>query len=633
MRRGRGVHVLATAGHVDHGKSSLVRALTGQEPDRHAEERRRGLTIDLGFVWTEIDGQEVAFVDVPGHQRFITTMLAGVGPVPAVMLVVAADSGWSAQTEEHVAVLDALGVRHGLVVVTRSDLADPEPVRAEVSDWLADTTLAGLPIVAASSVTGAGLDDVRTALAGVLAGLPRPDLAVAVRLWLDRVFTVRGAGTVVTGTLGGGRIARGASLILARTGARLTVRGIESLGRQRDAADAVSRVALNLRGVDADELGRGDALVSADRWAIGTRVDLWVPDGVDRLPKEVTLHLGAAAHPVRTRRFGTHGVAVTLPVPVPMTYGDRLLLREPGSRVIRAADVVDAAPPPLPRRRGAAAGRARELAELAAGPDPAAELRRRGVVAEAEFATLGVGAVPVEPVLGWLMHPGTAADVRGALGALAQAHERDQPLATGLSIAAAARRVGLPDPRLVGELLPSGWEARSGRLERTGTGSTGLPEDVEASVARIRDRLSTNPFDAPTVPELEEFGLGPTELAAAVRTGALRRLSDGVVLLPDAAEVAVRRLSRLVPPFRTTDAREALGCSRRVALAVLAWLDAERLTRRLPDDRRELAAGVDGGGDHIGGPGGPGELRGPGGLGEPREAGEAVEVRKPGEVG
>lgn len=601
------MHVLATAGHVDHGKSSLVRALTGQEPDRHAEERRRGLTIDLGFVWTEIDGQEVAFVDVPGHQRFITTMLAGVGPVPAVLLVVAADSGWSAQTEEHVAALDALGVRHGLVVVTRSDLADPEPVRAEVVEWLADTTLAGLPIVAASSVTGVGLDDVRTALAGVLTGLPRPDPAAPVRLWLDRVFTVRGAGTVVTGTLGGGRIDRGASMILARTGARLTVRGVESLGRQRDLAEAVSRVALNLRGVDADELRRGDALVSADRWAIGTRADLWVPDGVDRLPKEVTVHIGAAAHPVRTRRFGTHGVAVTLPVPVPLSYGDRVLLREPGSRVIRAADVVDVAPRRLPRRRGASAERARELAELADGADPAVELRRRGVVAEAEFATLGVGAATVRPVLGWLIHPDTAAEVRSALGALAKAHEREQPLATGLSIAAAARRVGLPDPRLVAELLPSGWEARSGRLERAGTSSAGLPEAVEAAVSRLRDRLSTNPFDAPTIPELEDLGLGPAELAAAARTGALRRLVDGVVLLPDAAEAAVQRLGGLAPPFRTRDAREALGCSRRVALAVLAWLDAERLTRRLPDDRRELVVAIAGDGDEVGGPGEVGE--------------------------
>src|SRR5687767_13281960 len=191
--------VIATAGHVDHGKSALVRALTGMEPDRWAEERRRGLTIDLGFAWTTLpSGRRLAIVDVPGHERFIGNMLAGVGSVPATLVVVAADDGWSAQTAEHVAVLDALGVRDGLLVVTKSDLADAAPVLADVHERLAATTLAHVPGLAVSAHTGTGMPELRAALDALVAGLPPADAEAPVRLWIDRAFTIRGAGTVVT---------------------------------------------------------------------------------------------------------------------------------------------------------------------------------------------------------------------------------------------------------------------------------------------------------------------------------------------------------------------------------------------------------------------------------------------------
>ncbi len=211
------MHVVATAGHVDHGKSALVRALTGIEPDRWAEEHRRGLTIDLGYAWTTLpSGEDLAFVDVPGHERFIGNMLAGLGPAPAVMLVVAADEGWRAQTTEHLAAVDALGLTHGLLVVTRSDLADPAPATSDALARLARSSLAGSPAVAFSARTGAGLDSLRAALDALVAGLPRPRTAGRLRLWVDRSFTIRGAGTVVTGTLGEGVIAVGDDLVRAR---------------------------------------------------------------------------------------------------------------------------------------------------------------------------------------------------------------------------------------------------------------------------------------------------------------------------------------------------------------------------------------------------------------------------------
>src|SRR5512132_762379 len=216
-------YVVATAGHVDHGKSTLVRALTGMEPDRYAEEKRRGMTIDLGFAWTELPSGPVAFVDVPGHERFVTTMLAGVGPAPAVLLVVAADEGWMPQTGEHVDALVALGVRHGLLVVTRSDLMAPELAVEEARERLADTPLARIEAVAVSAATGAGIAELRAALEDLVNGLPAADGAADVRLWVDRAFTIRGAGTVVTGTLGAGRINVDDELVLATATGRRRV--------------------------------------------------------------------------------------------------------------------------------------------------------------------------------------------------------------------------------------------------------------------------------------------------------------------------------------------------------------------------------------------------------------------------
>ncbi|MFV0459780.1 MAG: GTP-binding protein, partial [Actinomycetales bacterium] len=192
--------VVATAGHVDHGKSALVRALTGMEPDRWQAERDRGMTIDLGFVWTVLpDGRTVAFVDVPGHQRFIGNMVAGLGPCPAVLFVVAADEGWSRQSQEHLAAAQALGVSHGVVAITKSDLAATGRVRESVRAHLAGTPLASAPLVDVSARTGAGLPELRTALATMLDALPPPSQS-RLRLWVDRAFSIRGAGTVVTGT-------------------------------------------------------------------------------------------------------------------------------------------------------------------------------------------------------------------------------------------------------------------------------------------------------------------------------------------------------------------------------------------------------------------------------------------------
>ncbi|POX76574.1 GTP-binding protein, partial [Mycobacterium kansasii] len=361
--------VIATAGHVDHGKSTLVHRLTGMWPDRLAEEQRRGLTIDLGFAWTDVDGRRLAFVDVPGHERFVPTMLAGVGPVPAVMFVVAATEGWMPQSDEHLAALDALRVRHVLVVVSKADLADPAPAIAQVRQ-----RLAGAPVV-----LGTDLDQVRSGLLTLVQRLPQPDRDGDVRLWVDRCFTVRGAGTVVTGTLSAGTIRVGDEL--EHAGRRVTVRGLQSLGRAVDEVAAVARVALNLRGVDRRQLARGDTVRTPGAWLDTAEIDvaLW---SAGPLHRQLVLHIGSAAVPVQVRALGTAGARLRLAGPLPLRVGDVGLLRDPGEhRIAAGIEVLDVRPPEL-RRRGAARARGEELATGRVRPPdcaPAAQLRAMGL--------------------------------------------------------------------------------------------------------------------------------------------------------------------------------------------------------------------------------------------------------------
>ena len=279
--------VVATAGHVDHGKSRLLRALTGMEPDRLEEERRRGLSIELGFVWTDLRDPQpsdadtppitVAFVDVPGHERFIGTMLAGVGAVAGALFVVAADDGWSAQSEEHLEILDLLGIPGVAVAVTKTGvagLARSEDVAAQVRERLRGTSLADAPVVLTDAVDGDGLDELRTVLVSRLGVLPAPAGPPRPRLWVDRVFTIAGAGTVVTGTLQGGELTVGETVTVQPQGTQARIRGLHSLGEPVEVARAGTRLAVNLAGVDRAQIARGDALAGSGAWYPTTTVDV-----------------------------------------------------------------------------------------------------------------------------------------------------------------------------------------------------------------------------------------------------------------------------------------------------------------------------------------------------------------------
>jgi selenocysteine-specific elongation factor len=604
------MQVVATAGHVDHGKSTLVRALTGMEPDRFAEERRRGMTIDLGFAWTTLpSGAEVAFVDVPGHERFVTTMLAGVGPVPAVLLVVAADEGWMPQSAEHVDALIALGVRHGLLVITRCDLMEPELARDEALAHLEGTPLAGLPAVCVSATTGAGMDAVRAALDDLAAALPVPDARADVRLWVDRAFTIRGAGTVVTGTLPAGRLRVDDELELRSAEhppRRVTVRGLQSLGEPRERVAGVARVAVNLRGVPREAVTRGDVLLTPGAWRPTAELDVRL-GGVrgpapepDELPEELTLHVGSAAVPARVRPLGADTVRLRLRHPVPLRIGDRAVLRDPGQRRVAAGlTVLDVAPPPL-RRRGAAAQRGKELAGMTGTADAAGELRRRGHARRADLLAMGVAAADLAALHvpgagGVLLDPGRATALAARLADAVTAHDEADPLDPGLPVEAARRALELPEARLVEVVLRHGADRngptaaltlRDGRVATSAVG--GLPAAVRSALEELRADLRRDPFNAPEAGRLAELGLGPRQLASLVRAGELLRVADGVVLLPGADDRAVEVLAGLGTEFSLSAARQALNTTRRVAVPLLELLARTGRTVRTDDGGHRL---------------------------------------------
>ncbi len=581
------MYVIATAGHVDHGKSTLVRALTGMEPDRFAEEQRRGLTIELGYVWTTTPaGHQLAFVDVPGHERFIGTMLAGLGPSPAVLFVVAADEGWSRQSDEHLAAIDALGVTHGLLAVTRSDLADPAPTLADARARLAHSSLGAVEAVAVSGATGEGLDELRDALDRLVADLPAPDTTAPVRLWLDRSFSVTGAGTVVTGTLAAGRLAIGDTLRAGNTD--VVVRGLQTAGDQQHEVSAVARVAVNLRGASVGALARGDALLTPGAWWHTELVDARV-DTDDELAAHLVLHLGTAAVPARLRPLGGRTYRVTLARPLPLRAGDRAVLRDPGRHAVAAGVVVlDADPPPL-TRRGAARRRAAELAGATGTPVLADEMARRGVADRGHLERLGVPLADlgdVRQVGNHLVDPATWQAWRGGVADALTRWAAEHPLDPDPPLRAFARLLGLPDadPRLAEALVrEAGRAVRDGRVAAA-SGGPALPK----AAAELARRLDEHPFTAPEADELTAAGLGRRELAAAERAGALLQVAPGIVLAPDAPERAVQVLSGLDEPFTLSAARQALGTTRRVAVPLLEYLDRQGATRRVDGSLRSL---------------------------------------------
>ena len=591
------MYVIATAGHVDHGKSTLVNALTTMDPDRWEEEKQRGLTIDLGFAWTTLkSGADVAFVDVPGHERFIANTLAGLGPAPAVMLVIAADEGWKEQTSEHLEAIDALGIERGIIVLTRMDNGQ-RISEADVRDKVAGTSLSVAPIFAVSARTGEGMEELR---GGIDKLLPADEVlqracAMPARMWIDRAFSIKGAGTVVTGTWAAGSVNIGDRLKLVTASGEhdVTVRGLHSENSAVDKAEPVMRLALNLRGVDADAISRGDVLTEAEstwwqpevidvRWRTGPKLD--------SVPRKLNLHVGTASVPVHVRGLDAEHARLTLQGRAfPLRLGDRLALRGPGLDALAGVEVVDM-DPPLLNRRGAPVRRAQALRDQ--NPfDASAYVARKEAVMKETLAAAGfdVANKPASLVefRSWWVNAQAIARWTAQLRTLFDTHLTDHHLSDGLPLATALSALALPDDSLVSVAVAGARLKRDGAIIRD---PHAAPRDLgpaEKSVAIVEAQLAKEPFVAPDASTLDELGLGPSELAAAERAGRLLRVGP-IVLLPSAPQQAAEILGQQPGEFTLSQARQALGTTRRVAVPLLEYMDARGLTRRTSDSARVL---------------------------------------------
>jgi selenocysteine-specific elongation factor len=563
------MRVVATAGHVDHGKSSLVLALTGTDPDRFEEEKRRGLTIDLGFAHTSLpSGAGVSFVDVPGHVRFLRNMLAGVGGVDACLFVVAATEGWKPQSEEHLRILEIVGVRHGVVALTKADLVDDEWLELatlDVADHVAGTFLDGAPVVAVSATTGAGLGVLRDALDDLVARAPGAADRGRPRLWIDRVFAARGSGTVVTGTLTGGALAVGDAVEVAPGGRAVRIRGIQTLGAGVERIAPGNRVALNLSGVAHDELQRGDVVITPGRWAPTDRFDAAL-DVLASVGHEVSrrgayvAYVGSREVPVRLRVLGAAAIApgssaavrLFLPVRLPLLPGDRFVLRESGrDETVGGGEVLDVAP-------------VRPASKAA--PDRSVErvVHERGWVDAAELERL-TGEV-VSPTVGtWVVAP------------------------DALAASVAAVRERIVDAGAAGLDLAT--------LDERARAVVGLLDDVVVDAGWARPAVATDPFaDHPLVEVVRVGWFAPpdagdvprNDVRELVRRGLLVE-RDGVLFHPDAVAAAARVAAALLAEhgdgYTMAQFRDALGVTRKHAVPLAAVLDATAVTRRRGDVR------------------------------------------------
>jgi len=561
------VTVVATAGHVDHGKSSLVLALTGTDPDRFAEEKRRGLTIDLGFAHTALpSGAELSFIDVPGHVKFLRNMLAGVGGVTACVFVVAATEGWKPQSEEHLRILELLGIDSGIIALTKSDLVDDdllELAQMDVADHVAGTFLADAPVVAVSAITGLGLDDLRHELDTLVAGAVAVSDRGRPRLWIDRVFAAKGSGTVVTGTLTGGELAVDQNVVAEGFPAR--IRALQTAGRSVDQIGPGNRVAVNLSGIDHHHLARGHAVVAPGQWRLTDRFDASV-HVLDALDHDLSrrgafvAYIGSGEHAVRLRVLGTESLApgtdgfvrLFLPRVLPLLPGDRFVLRESGrDETVGGGEVLDIDPVVRASR---------------AAPDRTIErvIRERGWITVDHLEQLT--GERIEPTVGeWAT---TAVELAATRASLVERVDAAGP--TGLDLASFDHR------------------------ERAVLATV---DEVVVDAATVRAAAEVDPYvDHPYLEIARSGGFTPpqpdgvdrAELRELVRRGHVV-VRDGVHFHADtidaAAAIAAGLLAGSEAGFTVAEFRDAIGASRKFVLPLVAELDARGVTRRRDDVR------------------------------------------------
>ena len=623
--------IVATAGHIDHGKTLLVKTLTGVDTDRLPEEKARGISIDLGFAyWLLEGGSVIGFVDVPGHERFIRNMLAGVCGIDYALLVVAADDGVMPQTVEHLQILDLLGIRRGMAAITKTDRVAPErveAVRAEVSALLAPTRLAGIPAIPVSAVSGAGIEELRRQLGAAAAQhAARAAEGQHFRFAIDRAFTISGSGTVVTGTVFNGAVAPGDRLVISPRGAQVRVRGIQMRGKPAERAQAGQRCALNLTGADLDSVARGDWALHESIHAPTQRIDArltvlaseaeplehWTPVHVHLATADVTARIAIAGG--GSVAPGASALAqLVLDKPVGALNGDRFILRDQSARrTIGGGTVVD---PYARTARRASAARLAELAALALGsPDAALAAMLKDVAA-------GVDITRFERIFG--IRPERAAALYEAAGVVALGKDRRvgitrgrrdglreqavaavrdfhraNPQSVGMDAAALQERLA---PQLPAEAFQALMRelADERKLEISGNGlrvpghdATSNPEDQRMWQV-VLPALQAAGFAPPPVPELAA-ALKLKE--AALKDFLHRKSRTGEVLRvpPDrfypratlATLAATAHALARTSPFTAAQFRDATGIGRGLAIEILETLDTLGITQRIGDTRK-----------------------------------------------
>ena len=563
------MHVVATAGHVDHGKSTLVRALTGTDPDRLAEEKERGLTIDLGFAFATLpSGRKISFIDVPGHIRFIKNMLAGVGGVDACVFVVAATEGWKPQSEEHLRILELLGIQHGVVALTQMGLVDnelAELARLDVEEKTEGSFLETADIVAVDSVNGTGIDALRDALDVMTESTPTASNHKRPRLWIDRSFAATGAGSIVTGTLTGGRLRVDDEVSLIPGGKKARIRGIQTQGESRTKIDPGHRVALNLAHVEHQSLGRGVALAFEDQWYQTAKFDAELrvlPDLGHEVSRRgaFSIYVGSGEWSIRLRVLGPNRLApgssglvrIFLPEGLPLLPGDRFVLRESGrEETVGGGQVLDVDP---------------QLKASEAQPDLSVDrvIAERGWVRTDELKRLTGSAV--QPVLGDWVAP--ASVVASAVEEVRSLIEAAGPLGLDVALLDERQRLIVDDVEDVQVM-----EGRARRVDQ---------EDVLINHPLVAE-LEANPF-APVQPTAQSR----EEIRGLIQRGIVIQ-SDGVLFAASSIEkaaIAVARLLQQNPAGVTVaEIRDALETTRKFALPICAILDSTGVTRRREDLR------------------------------------------------
>ena len=625
------MHVIGTAGHVDHGKSTLVQALTGINPDRLREEQEREMTIDLGFAWLTLpNGESVGIVDVPGHRDFIENMLAGVGGIDAALFVIAADEGVMPQTREHLAILDLLRIPGGVVALTKIDLIDDpdwlELVQADVSEALQGTVLDGAPIIPVSARTGQGLAELTAALQEVLARTPpRPDRGRP-RLWIDRVFTIGGFGTVVTGTLVDGHLEVGQEVEILPRGLRARIRGLQTHKTRIQRAVPGSRVAINLTGISKQDLARGD-LVTTPGWLRPTtltdvRLDL-LRDAPFPLKHNafVKFFCGSAETVARVRLLGTETLApgesgwvqLELDDPLPLVRGDRFIIRIPSPAVtVGGGEVVDPNPGRKHRRfRPEVLARLETLARGTPAEVLLQTLERRGPLtvrdlievsglgeaapeALAELFSTGDAVVldavpepaPARLVVSRSWWSATTARMRDELAAY---HAR-YPLRSGMSREELRSALRL-DPRAYNGLLA---RAAADGLIVDEAATVRLPEhqvrftpQQQQAVNDLLARFRAAPYATPSVKEAAAL-VGEEVLGVLLARGDLVQVSPEVLFLRETYEEMVERIRAHIQQqgsITLAQVRDLFQTSRKYAQALLEYLDGVGVTRRVGDER------------------------------------------------